>query len=85
MGKNQDPGSGINIPDPQHCPKENIQNRTSTKFFFLILWFIFPVLDSDPDSVSEFTDLTESGSGSRSETLISTVHSKRYCPARKER
>jgi hypothetical protein len=20
MGKNQDPGSGINIPDPQHCP-----------------------------------------------------------------
>jgi hypothetical protein len=19
MGKNQDPGSGINIPDPQHC------------------------------------------------------------------
>jgi hypothetical protein len=19
-GKNQDPGSGINIPDPQHCP-----------------------------------------------------------------
>jgi hypothetical protein len=21
MGKNQDPGSGINIPDPQHCPK----------------------------------------------------------------
>ncbi len=21
MGKNQDPGSGINIPDPQHCLK----------------------------------------------------------------
>jgi hypothetical protein len=21
MGKNQDPGSGINIPDPQHCPQ----------------------------------------------------------------
>jgi hypothetical protein len=21
MGKNQDPGSGINIPDPQHCTK----------------------------------------------------------------
>jgi hypothetical protein len=21
MGKNQDPGSGINIPDPQHCPE----------------------------------------------------------------
>jgi hypothetical protein len=21
MGKNQDPGSGINIPDPQHCRK----------------------------------------------------------------
>ncbi len=23
MGKNQDPGSGINIPDPQHCEKLN--------------------------------------------------------------
>jgi hypothetical protein len=22
MGKNQDPGSGINIPDPQHCMDE---------------------------------------------------------------
>ncbi len=22
MGKNQDPGSGINIPDPQHCKKD---------------------------------------------------------------
>jgi hypothetical protein len=22
MGKNQDPGSGINIPDPQHCIDE---------------------------------------------------------------
>jgi hypothetical protein len=21
IGKNQDPGSGINIPDPQHCKK----------------------------------------------------------------
>ncbi len=42
MGKNQDPGSGINIPDPQHCfasiisvrstslwKKERIRNRTS--------------------------------------------------------
>jgi hypothetical protein len=24
MGKNQDPGSGINIPDPQHCLSEKI-------------------------------------------------------------
>jgi hypothetical protein len=23
MGKNQDPGTGINIPDPQHCPTES--------------------------------------------------------------
>jgi hypothetical protein len=22
MGKNQDPGSGINIPDPQHCYRD---------------------------------------------------------------
>jgi hypothetical protein len=26
MGKNQDPGSGINIPDPQHCKKGSILN-----------------------------------------------------------
>jgi hypothetical protein len=25
MGKNQDPGSGINIPDPQHCIQCNLQ------------------------------------------------------------
>jgi hypothetical protein len=24
MGKNPDPGSGINIPDPQHCSEGNI-------------------------------------------------------------
>jgi hypothetical protein len=24
MGKNQDPGSGINIPDPQHCSPDLI-------------------------------------------------------------
>ncbi len=24
MGKNQDPGSGINIPDPQHCLLEEM-------------------------------------------------------------
>ncbi len=39
MGKNQDPGSGINIPDPQHCSKQTKQilgsNRPETKFF----WF----------------------------------------------
>jgi hypothetical protein len=29
MGKNQDPGSGINIPDPQHwkVPLKNISSR----------------------------------------------------------
>jgi hypothetical protein len=27
MGKNQDPGSGINIPDPQHC---TLRTSTST-------------------------------------------------------
>ncbi len=43
MGKNQDPGFGINIPDPQHW----IQHM---KFlhFFLFLLVIFALLDSDP-------------------------------------
>jgi hypothetical protein len=28
MGKNQDPGSGINIPDPQHWPQERFNKHT---------------------------------------------------------
>jgi hypothetical protein len=28
-GKKSDPGSGINIPDPQHCPKLSLATRTS--------------------------------------------------------
>jgi hypothetical protein len=31
MGKNQDPGSGINIPDPQHCLKHNKVNSLNLK------------------------------------------------------
>jgi hypothetical protein len=31
MGKNQDPGSGINIPDPQHCFQGRIRIRTEEK------------------------------------------------------
>jgi hypothetical protein len=27
MGKNQDPGSGINIPDPQHCDLDRLGSR----------------------------------------------------------
>ncbi len=29
MGKNQDPGSGINIPDPQHCEPLSSQSNHS--------------------------------------------------------
>jgi hypothetical protein len=32
MGKNQDPGSGINIPDPQHCYK-GIQSGAVAKSY----------------------------------------------------
>ncbi len=42
MGKNQDPGSGINIPDPQHCWEKN-RNRGKLFRFFVNLtqqWFI---------------------------------------------
>ncbi len=32
MGKNQDTGSGINIPDPPHCARlKNCQNYMNTK------------------------------------------------------
>jgi hypothetical protein len=27
MGKNQDPGSGINIPEPQHCRQKGVEVR----------------------------------------------------------
>jgi hypothetical protein len=36
MGKNQDPGSGINIPDPQHCWEKN-RNRGKLFRFFVNL------------------------------------------------
>jgi hypothetical protein len=32
MGKNQDPGSGINIPDPQHCLQDT--GKKSVPYFF---------------------------------------------------
>jgi hypothetical protein len=36
MGKNQDPGSGINIPDPQHCflPDPDPEGPKTNKFVF---------------------------------------------------
>jgi hypothetical protein len=53
------------------------QKRTSSTSkhknlnFFLLMWVNFDLLDPDPDSESGYgsTDLTESGYGSRSETL----------------
>jgi hypothetical protein len=57
MGKNQDPGSGINIPDPQHWPQDQpsalrkehpaLQEMKILSFFFLYLWVIFALLDPD--------------------------------------
>jgi hypothetical protein len=40
MGKNPDPGFGMNIPDSQHC-------------FFLYLKVIFALLDPDPDPATQ--------------------------------
>jgi hypothetical protein len=51
---------------------ENIQQfKTQISKFFILLYVIFALLDSDADNESGYgsTDLTESGSGSRSETL----------------
>ncbi len=31
MGKNQDPGSGINIPDPQHCPGGSLDHGSQIR------------------------------------------------------
>ncbi len=33
MGKNQDPGSGINIPDPQRCEKQNVNILVHVKIW----------------------------------------------------
>jgi hypothetical protein len=32
MGKNQDPGSEINIPDPPHCKTDNLKSLHKIKF-----------------------------------------------------
>jgi hypothetical protein len=38
MGKNEDPGSGINIPDPQHCQegKNDPENLEKNKKFHVL-------------------------------------------------
>jgi hypothetical protein len=41
MGKNQDPGSGINIPDPQHCKQlKMLQNEC-----YVLIKFVYYLLD----------------------------------------
>jgi hypothetical protein len=37
MSKNQDPGSGINIPDPQHCLNYGSGSARANKLQFWIL------------------------------------------------
>jgi len=37
MGKNQDPGSGINIPDPQHCALQRFEFRNQGLFLPLLM------------------------------------------------
>ncbi len=36
MGKTQDPGSGINIPDPQHCFWPTLKNWTFWEMFGML-------------------------------------------------
>jgi hypothetical protein len=45
MGKNQDPGSGINIPDPQHW----FLIKKKIHFGSAISFFVMKTLDLDPD------------------------------------
>jgi hypothetical protein len=51
MGKNQDPGSGKNIPDPQHCLQPVFRIRIHRIHMFLALPAPDPLvrgMDSDP-------------------------------------
>jgi hypothetical protein len=43
MGKNQDPGSRINIPDPQHCCPQKVFHlmKVHITFCLLSLWYCF--------------------------------------------
>jgi hypothetical protein len=49
MGKNQDPGSGINIPDPQHCfcfsHENKVKNCGKEHFLYFNTWIL---MDPDP-------------------------------------
>ncbi len=51
MGKNQDPGSVINIPDPQHCKLQRLAGRFDNP---MSTWFLAPMAGQ----------VTDSGSGS---------------------
>jgi hypothetical protein len=43
-GKKSDPGSGINIPDPQHCPPLMVLPSSSLGNYRVELAFYLPVI-----------------------------------------
>jgi hypothetical protein len=56
MGKNQDPGSEINIPDPQHCSKTVLKVVFSLSFYYAQILCRKIILFADFD-VRKFADL----------------------------
>jgi hypothetical protein len=73
MGKNQDPGSGINIPDPQHWVQHNGSKCCGSGMIFL-------------GSVSDFEWRFGSGSGSCRNflgiVLLLFIHLYHMCKSR---
>ncbi len=62
MGKNQDPGSGINIPDPQHCWRQvlliGIRNSDYKILNFSRNFLIIYLINSNPDPGGQFITYT---------------------------
>jgi hypothetical protein len=60
MGENQDPGSGINIPDPQHCEKPSFSSSLNSllqlfdnllKMYNYEFFLLASILVSDPENI----------------------------------
>ncbi len=59
MGKNPDPGSGINIPDPQHCLYLLPMKHCSVLFVFFNFFFAFHLGSPHSPSYLYFMDIAD--------------------------
>jgi hypothetical protein len=88
MGKNQDPGSGINIPDPQHCQKlrgaskiklKNVNKKRMVTARRLIFWEFLKAAIADLITLL-FSSLQNSEGGGDGDIGISCADPCQFLP-----